>query len=342
MGMATIKDVARLAGVGVGTASRVISGNGSVAPGTAERVRQVIAQLNFRPSHAARSLGAGTSKLIGVYIPILRGTFYTPMLRVIDTVLRGRGLHMVVAFGEGIEDERAEARDGMRFLLERDCDGLVVLSNAIQAEDILALGPAQRQVVVLNRHFDRIHEQCFTADHVQGGVQAARALLQHRHQDIAVVSGPTTSPDNVARLAGFMGELALRGVDVGQVQTLPGDFSNQAGWDAAGVLLERTRLPTAVFCANDEMAIGLLAHFQERGVSVPHQVSVLGYDDSPSAAFAAPRLTSVHIPSHDVALAGLHWLLNGCYGLALPVTREFEISLAWRASVAATAARQRG
>lgn len=339
--MATIKDVARLAGVGVGTASRVISGNGSVAPETAERVRKVIAQLKFRPSHAARSLGAGTSKLIGVYIPFLRGTYYTPILRAIDLALRARGLHMVVAFGEGIEDERVETLDGMRFLLERDCDGLVVLSNAIQDEDIKALGAAQRQIVVLNRHFDRIHEQCFTADHVQGGVHAARALLQHRHRDIAIVSGPTSSPDNVARLAGFMGELALRGVDTSQVQTLPGDFSNQAGWDAAAALLQRKRLPTAVFCANDEMAIGLLAHFQERGVSVPHEVSVLGYDDSPSAEFAAPRLTSVHIPSHEVALAGVHWLLNRCYALELPVQRQFEISVTWRASVAAPPARKR-
>lgn len=340
--MATIKDVARLAGVGVGTASRVVSGNGSVAPATAERVRKVIAQLKFRPSHTARALGNGTSKLIGVYIPFLRGTYYTPILRVIDTTLRTRGLHLVVAFGEGLEDERVETVDGMRFLLDRDCDGLIVLSNALQDEDIKALGPAQKQVVVLNRHFDRIKAQCFTADHVQGGVQAARALLQHKHKDIAVVSGPTTSPDNMARIAGFMGELALRGLDVSRVVTVPGDFSNQAGWDAAATLLAAKRRPTAVFCANDEMAIGLLSHFQEHGVSVPHEVSVLGYDDSPSAEFAAPRLTSVHIPSHDVALAGLHWLLNRCYGLALPVARQFDIGVTWRASVAAPASRKRG
>lgn len=339
--MATIKDVARLAGVGVGTASRVISGNGSVAPATAERVRLVVAQLKFRPSHAARTLGAGTSKLIGVYIPFLRGTYYTPILRAIDLTLRAQGLHMVVAFGEGIEDERVETNDGMRFLLDRDCDGLVVLSNALQDDDLKALGPAARQVVVLNRHFDRLQEQCFTADHVQGGVQAARALLQHKHKDIAVVCGPTTSPDSIARLGGFMGELAQRGLDTANVLTVPGDFSNQAGWDAAGVLLQRKRLPTAVFCANDEMAIGLLAHFQERGVSVPHEVSVLGYDDSPSAAFAAPRLTSVHIPSHEVTLAGLHWLLNRCYDLALPVSRQFDISVTWRASVAAPPPRKR-
>ncbi|MFX7984915.1 substrate-binding domain-containing protein, partial [Acinetobacter baumannii] len=87
---------------------------------------------------------------------------------------------------------------------------------------------------------------------------------------------------------------AQHGLDTSGILTLPGDFSNQAGWDAAAALLQLKRLPTAVFCANDDMAIGLLAHFQERGVSVPREVSVLGYDDSPSAAFAAPRLTSVN------------------------------------------------
>jgi LacI family transcriptional regulator len=122
---------------------------------------------------------------------------------------------------------------------------------------------------------------------------------------------------------------------------VPGDFSNQAGWDAADVLLARKRLPTAVFCANDEMAIGLLSHFQERGVSVPHQVSVLGYDDSPSAEFAAPRLTSVHIPSHEVTLAGLNWLLNRCYEMALPVSRQFDVAVTWRASLAAPPSRKR-
>jgi LacI family transcriptional regulator len=335
--MATIKDVARLAGVGVGTASRVISGNGSVAPATAERVRQVIAELNFRPSHAARSLGNGSSKLIGVYIPFLRGTFYTPVLRVIDTVLRSQDLHMVVAFGQGVEDERAEAIEAMRFLLDRDCDGLVVLSNAIQGEDILALKDAQPRVVILNRHFECVQDQCFMADHVLGGQVAAQALLQYGHHDIAVVSGPSTSPDNQARLSGFMSELARGGVDPSRVLTLPGDFSNAAGWQAGLSLLEQKRRFSAVFCANDEMAIGLLACFQEHGVSVPRDISVLGYDDTSSAEYAAPRLSSVHIPTHDVTLSGVHWLLNRCYGLTLPVSRNFNVSMAWRASVAAPA-----
>ena len=104
--MATIKDVARLAGVGVGTASRVVSGHGSVAPATAQRVREAIAELEFRPSHAARTLLSGSSQMIGVYIPMLVGTFYTPILGAIDTELRTTGRHMVVAFGCGDGDTR--------------------------------------------------------------------------------------------------------------------------------------------------------------------------------------------------------------------------------------------
>lgn len=333
--MPTIKDVARLAGVGTGTVSRYLSGNGSVAPATAERIRTVVDELHFRPSQAARSLMTGSTQMIGVFIPFLSGTYYTPILQVIDSALRGTGRHMVVAFGQIEGDERAQAIDGIRFLLERDCDGLIVLSNALQDEDLKALKDAQQHLCILNRHFDRIREQCFTADHVRGGVVAAQALLEHHHERIAVITGPASSPDSVARVAGFMGELALRGIDTSRILTLGGDFSPEGGWRAAQQLAQSIDRFTAVFCANDETALGVLSYFQEQGISVPHDVSVLGYDDTQTAAMSAPRLTSVHIPMREVALNGLHWLMNRCYGSDLPVVREFEITLTRRASVAA-------
>ena len=147
--MATIKDVARLAGVGLGTASRVISGKGSVAPATAKRVRRAIEQLNFRPSHAARSLLSGSTQTIGVYIPILKGTYYTPILQTIDAVLRASGRHMVVSFGHGLLDDRRQAIEGVQFLVHRDCDGIMVMSNALVEKDIVALVREQANLVVL-------------------------------------------------------------------------------------------------------------------------------------------------------------------------------------------------
>ncbi len=331
--MANIKDVARLAGVGLGTASRVVSGKGSVSPATLERVKKAIEELDFRPSHAARSLLSGTSQMIGVYIPILKGTFYTPILQSIDTALRAAGLHMVVAFGVGSGDARRQAIDGIEFLMERGCDGLIAMTNHLSDDDIAALGPKQSRVVVLNHCFESIAEQCFTADHRQGGVLAARALLEYRHKKIAVIAGPSTSPDNVDRMAGFMAELQASGIDTGKLWVAESDFSPEGGWASAADLMASGYKFTALFCANDEMAVGALSYFQDIGLSVPRDVSVLGYDDTPSAQFCAPRLTSVHIPWRDVTMNGLNALLNRCYGTDRPVVRDFPISVTQRASL---------
>ncbi|UOD32820.1 LacI family DNA-binding transcriptional regulator [Massilia violaceinigra] len=338
--MANIKDVARLAGVGLGTASRVVSGKGSVSPATLERVKKAIAELDFRPSHAARSLLSGTSQMIGVYIPVLKGTFYTPILQSIDTALRAAGLHMVVAFGVGSGDARRQAIEGIDFLMERGCDGLILLTNLLTDDDIAALGPKQSRVVVLGHSHESIPEQCFSADHTEGGRAAARALLEHRHRKIAVIAGPSSSPDNVERIAGFMDELERNGIATDKMWVAESDFSPQGGWDAAAELVASGHKFTALFCANDEMAVGALSYFQDVGLSVPGDVSVLGYDDTPSAQFSAPRLTSVHIPWRDVTLNGLNALLNRCYGSRHPVQREFAISVTVRASLGKPARRR--
>ena len=331
--MATIKDVARLAGVGVGTASRVVSGKGSVALATAERVREAIAELEFRPSHAARSLLSGSSQMIGVYIPILKGTFYTPILGAIDTELRAAGRHMVVAFGCGAGAARQQAIEGIDFLLERGCDGLVVMSNVLLDSDIEALGPKQSKLVVVNHRFSSIGDQCFLADHPLGGALAAQTLLKLQHRHFAVIAGPSSAPDNVARIDGFMAELNRSAIAPANVMALQSDFSPEGGWAAARTLHASGHAFTALFCANDEMAVGALSYFQQAGIAVPGAVSVLGYDDTPSAEYSAPRLTSVHIPWTDVTLNGVRWLLNECYGTALPVVRDFPLSVTWRASV---------
>ena len=331
--MPTIKDVARLAGVGVGTASRVVSGRGSVAPATAVKVRKAIEELDFRPNHAARSLLSGSSQTIGVYIPVLKGTFYTPILQTIDAELRAAGKHMVVAFGSGDGNAREQAVEGTEYLTATGCDGLAVMSTELLEEDIAALGPIHRNVLVLNHRFDSIASQCFTADHVQGGTVAAMALVEKGHRRIAVVRGPAGAPDNLDRIDGFMSELRRQGVDPKGVVALDGDFSPEGGWSAAETLVKGKHDITAVFCANDEMAVGVLCYLQQAGVAVPRKLSVLGYDDTQSAEFSAPRLTSVHIPWRDITRNGVRWLLNQCYESGFPVERHFPVSVTWRSSL---------
>jgi len=339
--VATIKDVAKLAGVGLGTASRVVSGKGSVSPATLAKVKKAIDELGFRPSHAARALLSGSSRMIGVYIPVLSGTFYTPILQIIDTELRAAGLHMVLAFGVGLGDERRQAIEGIEFLVERGCDGLIVMTSALQEEDIAALGLKAGQLVALNHSFDSIAEQCFTVDHVLGGRLAARALLDHKHRRIALIEGPRRLADSAARIEGFDAELRENGIDPDQIWRIESDFSPAGGWAAARELLESDYQCTALFCANDEMAVGALSYFQEAGLRVPHDLSVIGYDDTPSAAFSAPRLTSVHMPWREMTQNGINALLNLCYDMQRPVTRNFPVSVTLRASLSKAATGRR-
>ena len=332
--MATINDVARLAGVGLGTASRVISGKGAVSAKTAERVRRAIEELKYRPSHAARTLPTGASHMIGVYIPLLKGSFYTPILNIIHTELRANGQNMVVAFGSGNGDARKQAMEGLEFLIERGCDGYLLVSDALGEDDIAKIGAQASRLVLLNHSLKSIHNQCFSADHYAGGRLAAQALLEMKHRRIAVIAGFPTALDNVARLRGFMDELRGAGMDTGDIPVIDSDFSPEGGWNSAAALIASRHKFSALFCANDEMGVGALSYFQQAGIDVPGKISVIGYDDTATAEYSAPRLTSVHIPWYDVALNGVRWLLNQCYDTNKPVKRKFAASVTWRASVA--------
>ncbi|QYF92774.1 LacI family DNA-binding transcriptional regulator [Massilia sp. PAMC28688] len=337
--MATLKDVAQLAGVGLGTASRVVSGKGAVSPKTLERVRKAIAELDFQPSHAARSLMSGNSQMVGVYIPFLSGTFYTPILQLIYAELRAAGLNMVVGFGTGGLDQRKQAVEGIEFLHQRGCDGVLVMSTALLQEDIAALGPRAARMVLLNHRLDGMAERCFTIDHTLGGRMAARTLIDNKHRKIAVIAGPDEAADNLERVQGFMDELASAGIDPAKVWCVKSDFSPDGGWQSAAQLLASGHDFTAVFCANDEMAVGALSYFQQAGINVPGDVSVLGYDDTHTAEFTAPRLSSVRMPWTEMTLNGLNCLLNSCYGMDRPCNHDTVVSVTQRASVAKAKAR---
>jgi LacI family transcriptional regulator len=332
--MATIKDVARLAGVGVGTASRVISGRGSASPAAVERVQGAVAQLGFRPSSLARALSSRTLGMVGVFVPDFSGPFFGRILQTMDAELREFDRHMVAANGCGHGDRRQQALDGTAFLIQRECDGLMLQSNELLDEDLLALHRLQPRLAVLNRLVPTLEAQCFSADHHVGGRLAAQALLSRGHRQIAVISGPNSAPDNEARLAGFYEELAAHGIARETVPQVEGDFSSESGWRAASQLLER-RVPfTGLFAANDVMAIAAISRLQHAGLRVPEQVSVVGYDDSEPASYSNPRLTCVRIPIQDVVSNASRYLLNECYGSTLPVTHIFEPTFVWRDSVA--------
>lgn len=337
--MATIKDVAKRAGVGLGTASRVIAGNGPVSEAAIRRVRKAIEELKFRPSHAARALQRGQSQTIGVFVPLITGSFYTPILHAIYTALRASGRQMVVDFGQSPESERVDALEGAEFLADRGCDGLIMMGTALKPADIDRIAARQPRFVLLNRSIAGLRDRCFNPDHHAAGAAAARALYEAGHRRLAVIEGPKTAHDNTLRLRGFRESLRRHGIDPERVPRARGDFSPESGRACARELLGRNKPFTALFCANDEMAIGALSYLREAGVDVPGQCSVMGYDGIDLSALTVPSLTTVLIPWREVATNALHYLLNLCYGSALPVRRDIPSQVLWRASVARIAAR---
>lgn len=340
----TIKDVARLAGVGLGTASRAISGRGSVSAETLARVNAAVAALGFRPSNVARALSTKTLGMLGVYVPDFAGSFYGPVLQTVDSELRAVGRHMVAANGCSVGTDagntnnagnaRQQALDGIEFLIERQCDGVLVMSNALTDADFATLAQRHPRMVLVNRRTPALKERCFSTDHHLAGRLAARALIDRGHRDIACITGPHNAPDNEDRFAGFHDELARHKLRVPKKRQVDGDFSFDGGYAAARALLDRgPRAFSALFCANDVMAMAAIACLHKAGLSVPHELSVMGFDDSELARYTTPALTTVRIPIVDTAASGCRHLLNLCYGLALPFARDFPPAVVWRDSV---------
>jgi LacI family transcriptional regulator len=334
--MATIKDVARLAGVGLGTASRAISGRGSVSAAAQLKVAKAVDALDFRPSNVARALSMKTLGMIGIYVPEFSGTFYGPILHTVDSELRAVDRHMVAANGCGHGDARQQALDGIEFLIKRECDGVIVTSNNLHDDDFHQLFERYPKLVVLNRGTALHDDKSFSTDHVLGGRLAARALLARGHREIACIGGPHDAPDNEARMAGFYDELARHRVRVPRRRRAEGNFGLISGYAAAQALLARgARDYSALFCANDVMAMAAISCLNKAGIRVPADLSVLGFDDCDLSCYTAPQLTTVRVPIVDVATNACRHLLNLCYGLTLPVSREFPPELMWRDSVAA-------
>ncbi len=332
--VATLKDVAALAGVGLSTASRAISGNGPVSAEAAARVQAAIEQLNFRPSSIGRAMATKSLGIIGIFVPTFFGSYYGTILKETDTQLRAVRRHVVVATGCGEASPREQAIEAVRFLIGRDCDGVVVISHDLYDDDLQMLHAMHPRMAFLNRAFDQLPEASFCADHFHGGEMAARTLIEHGHRELAVIGGPSTSSDNAARLHGFFSELARHGIERRTVPHIVSDFSPEGGFMAAGTLIERKQRFTGLFCANDTMAMSALARLQQAGLRVPHDVSVIGYDDDYSAAYMAPALTSVHIPTAELTRNAVRWLMNQCYGTQWPIERTFPVSVTLRDSVA--------
>ena len=333
--MATIKDVALLAQVGVGTASRAISGKGAISAEALARVSQAVRALEFRPSRTARALASKRLGMVGVYVPTFEGTYFAPILQAIESELRAHDQHMVAASNFGHGSRRGKSLNGLRFLIERECDGILSVDSYMLDEDLTALRKQARRLVLINRVVPGMEGDCFSANHDAAGRLAARALLAKGHRAIATMHSLRHSADVVMRMQGLRAELAEHGLVPTHEFVIDGLLNFANAWEQADAIVAMAQRPfSALFCANDVLAMATLSRLQAAGIRVPQDLSVLGYDGAELGAYTSPALSSVRIASAQVAVNACRHLMNQCYGAGLPVQRSFESQVLMRHSVA--------
>ncbi|MFG6430504.1 LacI family DNA-binding transcriptional regulator [Roseateles sp. LYH14W] len=287
---ATIKDVARVAGVSVATVSRALNGAGNVLPDTRQRIVDVARELRYSPSGAARSLITRRTDTIGALLPDLHGEFFSELIRGIDQAARARGLHLLLSSSHDDADEAAAALRAMNGRV----DGLIVMSPHADDDFLSQNLPLSLPAVLLNSGVRAPTQRVFAVDNFGGARQMTEHLVATGRRRIAFLGGPAANFEARERERGHRAGLPA-GV---QPWLLEGDFS-EAGGERAGAFLlglPAAERPDAVFAANDIMAIGLLGTLIAAGVRVPEDIALAGFDDIPVARYVSPALTTMHVP----------------------------------------------
>jgi LacI family transcriptional regulator len=280
----TIKEVAAEAGVSVATISRVFNGKGPVRESTSRRVMETAQALHYAPHGVARSLSMRRTHTVGLLLPDLHGEFFSEVIRGIDGEARRSGFHLLVSGFHSDQQEMAAVLRAMRGRV----DGLIVMSPDREAAVLCEHLPTGLPVVLLNNLSGAA--RTIAIDNYGGAVAIVKHLLGIGHRRIAFVKGPEQNADAGERLRGYrdaIGTDALLEVD--------GDFSEEAGYRAAVHLLSVQQRPSAIFAANDAMAIGALSALRDARVTVPDDIALCGFDDIPIARYVTPRLTTVNV-----------------------------------------------
>jgi len=314
----TILDVANAAGVSTATVSRALNG-GKISTRAQRRVEDAVRALGYQRNTLARGLVTGRTGVVGVLVPDVLGPLYAQMARGIEDVLTPLGMQYTF-----VTSSRDPAREGAatRFLLEHQVDGLILIGSQLGAGDLSAL-VGNRPAVLVQREGDPAPYPTLSLDNAQGVRAALTHLFENGHRRVAHIAG--VRRDGRAREQAYRETVQAAGLSP---LVLPSD-STEAGGVAAGEVLAAHPDVTATLCSNDRVALGLYHTLRERGVRIPEDVSVVGFDDLPWGAFLAPPLTTVRQPGRVMGQLAARLLLGEGPEGARPVEPELVV----RASV---------
>lgn len=306
--MATMKDVARLAGVSTSTVSHVINNNRFVSEAVREKVTTAIGNLNYAPSALARSLKLKQTRTIGMLLTASSNPFYSEVVRGVERSCYERGYSLILCNTEGDE---ARMNRSLETLLQKQVDGLLIMctESHLPSADILNRYPSVPSVMMDWAPFDG-GSDIIQDNALLGGEMAARYLISRGYRRIACITGPQDKTPARLRLNGYLQAMENADLPVLPGYVVMGDFEFEGGFNAMNQLLAINPRPEAVFTSNDAMAVGVYHALYQAGLSVPQDIAVIGYDDIELARYMTPPLTTIHQPKDDLGELAIDTLIH--------------------------------
>jgi LacI family repressor for deo operon, udp, cdd, tsx, nupC, and nupG len=314
--VSNIREVAKRAGVSTATVSRVLSRPDVVSPDTRMRVLKAVERLGYSPNFVAKNLRTLKSRKLLVTVPDISNPFFALILQGIEDCAQKNGYAVLV--GDTQHDERREERYAL-MLKQKEADGLIFLGHRlprVAASVVQEMAPRCAPIVNGCEFSAELGVPSVHIDNARAATEAMNYLYELGHRKIGVVTGPLLSPLSRDRLEGALASTRSRGAEA-DLMVMQGDFSIDSGAVAADRLLSQGH-PTAMFCFNDEMAMGVLETVRRRGLRVPDDLSVVGFDDIRFAQCTDPPLTTIAQPMREIGEGTVRLLLDILNGARLP------------------------
>lgn len=308
--MATIYEVSNLAGVSLATVSRVINKNTRVSEKTRQKVESAMKELGYRPNSIAQSLASSCTNSVGILVSELHGPFFGQMMAGIEAELRAAGKHVIITTGHS---EEYREKEGIEFLISRNCDALIVHVEGVTDEYLLELSKGKTPIYFMSRLIPELEENCIHLDNELGGYLAAKALIEQGHKNIAYIGGPQFKPDSQERLAGHKRALTENNLLFNEQLFFEGDFKETGGKNGLKKFIGKKTPFTALVCANDEMASGAMTYAREHGFSLPEDLSIIGFDNIIFSRHIYPKLTTIDNPVYEMGHMAAKLVLKNVY-----------------------------
>lgn len=279
--MVSIKDIAKKAGVSISTVSYALNGSSKVTDETSAKILAIAKELNYVPNAAARTLKKRETKILGVFLADFKGDVYGELLDGMKEVCNSQGYDLIVCSG----------KQSHRMLPERLIDGAVILDHTFSSEELLKYADRNHKIVVLDRELEHPNINQVLLDNKAGATLATEYLVEQGHKKIYIVSGPEGSFDSIQRMKAVK-MVADRRSDIEWIE-IQGDFKKSGGEKAAERIMREYTEPVAVFCLNDEMAIGLCNRIADTEFNIGEQIHLIGFDNIELSRYMQPRLATI-------------------------------------------------